>query len=427
MRRVTARRQPHEGGGRLRAFWHVATGSAAAASLILAVLVLVSVFIAVAVPRASLGYRTQVLQRIFHAAPSTQTAVLADANITGQLQSNLSAPQLASVGRQLAAGLHRDGLALAPPAAQWSGVAAGSSQFFVSGQPPEKAMAPPQVELLYRSTLAGNAKLVAGSLPGGAAAQGPSGAFQIAVTTATAAKFHLHVGSRLRLPSRGTGTAGATAVVTGVIRPLGAASSFWSVDLVASAPRLTYPCTDCTPYWASAAFVGPAQLQAAQRFASGQSLHALWSFPLDLGGINADQVAGLQQSLQALSYLPVTSSVSSKISASAGEGSTTVITLSSGLVPALQSFVATDDAVQRVLSLLLVSLAVIGAVMVLLGARLVAEHRRGEFTMMRARGASLRQVATVAFAGSAVVVVPAAAVGIAVGVLATPGPDSRLS
>jgi putative ABC transport system permease protein len=427
MRRVTARRQPHEGGGRLRAFWHVATGSAAAASLILAVLVLVSVFIAVAVPRASLGYRTQVLQRIFHAAPSTQTAVLADANITGQLQSNLSAPQLASVGRQLAAGLHRDGLALAPPAAQWSGVAAGSSQFFVSGQPPEKTVAPPQVELLYRSTLAGNAKLVAGSLPGGAAAQGPSGAFQIAVTTATAAKFHLHVGSRLRLPSRGTGTAGATAVVTGVIRPLGAASSFWSVDLVASAPRLTYPCTDCTPYWASAAFVGPAQLQAAQRFASGQSLHALWSFPLDLGGINADQVAGLQQSLQALSYLPVTSSVSSKISASAGEGSTTVITLSSGLVPALQSFVATDDAVQRVLSLLLVSLAVIGAVMVLLGARLVAEHRRGEFTMMRARGASLRQVATVAFAGSAVVVVPAAAVGIAVGVLATPGPDSRLS
>ena len=104
-----------------------------------------------------------------------------------------------------------------------------------------------------------------------------------------------------------------------------------------------------------------------------------------------------------------------------------MVTLSNGLVPALQSFVATDDAVQRVLSLLFVSLAVIAAVMVLLGARLVAEHRRGEFTMMRARGASLRQVAAVAFAGSAVVVVPAAAVAIAVGVLATPGPDSWLS
>jgi len=426
VRRATARHNRARG-GRLGASWRAATGSAAAASLMLAVLVLVSVFVAVAVPRASLGYRTRVLQRIFHAASSAQTTVLADANISGQLDSHLSAPQLASVHRQLAAGLHRDGLPLAPSGAQWSGMAAGSSQFFVSGQPPDKAMAPPQLELLYRSPLAGNARLVAGSLPGGAVAHGPPGAFHVAVTTATAARFHLHVGSRLRLPSRGTGMAGGTAVVTGVIRPVGAASSFWSVDPVASAPRLTYPCRDCAPYWASAAFVGPAQLAVAQRFATGQSLHALWSFPLALGGVDADQAAGLQHALQALSYLPATSSVSNSISASAGQTATTVVTLSNGLVPALQSFVATDDAVQRVLSLLLVSLAVIAAVMVLLGARLVAEHRRGEFTMMRARGASLRQVAAVGFAGSAIVVVPAAAVAIAVGVLATPGPDSWLS
>ena len=47
------------------------TGTGAAASVALAILVLAGVFIAVAVPRASLGYRTQVVQRIFHAAPST--------------------------------------------------------------------------------------------------------------------------------------------------------------------------------------------------------------------------------------------------------------------------------------------------------------------------------------------------------------------
>jgi putative ABC transport system permease protein len=428
VRPATDRQEPPAREGGLGASWRAATGSAAAAGLMLGILVLVSVFVAVALPRASLGYRTQVLQRIFHSASSAQSTVLADADITGQSQSNLSALQLASIHGQLAAGLHRDGLPLAPPRAQWSGMSAGSSQFFVDGQPPDKAMAPPQLELLYRSTLAGNSRLVAGSLPGDSAAD-PSGPFRVVVTTATAAKFRLHVGSRLRLPSRGTGLAGATAVVTGVIRPVGAASSFWSVDLVASAPRLTYPCSygNCAPYWASAAFIGPAQMPAAQSFASGQSLHALWSFPLDLGGINADQAAGLQHALEALSYLPATSSVSSRISASAGQNSTTVISLSNGLVPALQSFVVTDDAVQRALSLLLVSLAVIAAVMVLLGARLVAEHRRAEFTMMRARGGSLRQVAAVAFAGSAVVVVPAAAVAIAVGVAVTPGPDSWLS
>ena len=139
---------------------------------------------------------------------------------------------------------------------------------------------PPQLELLYRSGLGGRARLVADSLPGGAAADGRPGAFQVAVTTATAARFGLHVGSRLRLPSRGTGMAGATAVVTGIIRPLRAASSFWSVHPVASAPRLTSPCDNCTPYWDSAAFVGQAQLAAAQRFAVGQSVHALWSYPL---------------------------------------------------------------------------------------------------------------------------------------------------
>ncbi len=53
-----------------------------------------------------------------------------------------------------------------------------------------------------------------------------------------------------------------------------------------------------------------------------------------------------------------------------------MVSLSSGLTVLLPAFVATDDAVQRALSLLFVSLAVIGAVVVLLGARLVTEHRR---------------------------------------------------
>ena len=77
--------------GRIAASWMAATGVATAASLALAILVLAGSFIAVAVPRASLGYRTQVVQRIFHAAPSQQTAVLGDANLSGLSQGYLSA------------------------------------------------------------------------------------------------------------------------------------------------------------------------------------------------------------------------------------------------------------------------------------------------------------------------------------------------
>ena len=88
---------------------------------------------------------------------------------------------------------------------------------------------------------------------------------------------------------------------------------------------------------------------------------------------------------------------------------------------------ATDDAVQRALSLLFVSLAVIAAMVVLLGARLVTVRRDREYRMMRARGASLRRLALVALRGGAVVVLPTAAVAIAAAVAVTPGPASQLS
>ena len=73
------------------------------------------------------------------------------------------------------------------------------------------------------------------------------------------------------------------------------------------------------------------------------------------------------------------------------------------------------------LELLYVSLAVMGAVVVLLGARLVAQRRAAEFTLMRARGAALYQLAWLVLRASVVI---AAAAGAAAAVLAiglTPG------
>ncbi len=412
-------------------------GTGAAASLALALLVLVGVFVAVAVPRASLGYRTAVLQRSFRGLSSTATTVLADATISGLTGHALSATQLDAARSQLAAGLRRDSLPLAPPAAEWSGMASGSSQFSVAGRARATTLAPPQLELLYRSGLGRNARLVAGSLPAaarlpGAAAPGSpasqAGAggtapatFQVAVTQATAGRFGLHPGSRLR-------AAGEVIAVTGIIRPLRPASSFWTVDPVAAAPLLTYPTPNSAPYLSTGAFVSAAELPALQQaYVTQAPLRAIWSFPLTLRGVTADQAAALARALLAIGYLPAVAGVSTSLNTSAGQAATVQVSLSSGLAATLPSFVATDDAVQRVLSLMFVSLAVIGAVVVLLGARLVAARRRGEFTMMRARGASLRQVAGVALGSGAAVVLPAAALGAVAAVAVTPGPASRLA
>jgi putative ABC transport system permease protein len=413
---------------RARAGWPAVTGTGAAASATLALLVLVCAFVAVAVPRASLGYRTAVLQRAFQAADEAQQAVLADGDLSGQNGPPLSVAQLAAGQAGFAAGLRQDGLPLGAPRAQWSGLASASSLLSGATAPGLRHMAQPQLELLYRSTLPSQSALVAGTMPASVQQHGSSATFGVAVTQATAARLGLRIGSLLR-------TAGQRLVVTGIVRPAGPRSAFWTVDPLAAAPQLTQVGrADAAPFWSGAAFVGPAEMEALQTQLTAETMHALWCFPLSLGAVNADQAGSLEHKLQALSFLPVAASVSKHLGGSAGsatfngiEGTALPITLSDGLVSVLPAFLSTDDAVQRTLSLLFVSLAVIGAVVVLLGARLVTLHRSREYAMMRARGAALRQVSVVALRGGAVVVLPAAIAGIATAVAVTPGPASVLS
>jgi putative ABC transport system permease protein len=407
---------PQSLASRAKAAWPAATGTGAAASVTLALLVLVCTFVAVAVPRASLGYRTAVLQDDFRTATSAQKTVLADGDLTG-FGEQLSAAQMEAARVQFAAGLRGAGLPLAPSRAQWAGLATGSSPVSGATGPALRRTGQPEIELLYRSTLPSQSALVAGSLPATVQALGGRAAFQVAVTKATAARLGLHVGSRLR-------AAGLALVVTGIVRPVGPGSSFWTVDPMAAAPQLTQLSRDSEPFWSNAAFVGPAEAGAVQQRLSGTPLHALWSFPLSLGGVTADQAASLERKLVATSYLPVATSISGGLSST---GSPFVVSLSNGLTVLLPSFVATDDAVQRALSLLFVSLAVIGAVVVLLGARLVTLHRGREYAMMRARGAALRQIALVALRGGALAVLPAAVAGVAAAIAVTPGPASVLS
>jgi putative ABC transport system permease protein len=403
-----------------RTAWPAMTGTAAAASVTLALLVLVCTFVAVAVPRASLGYRTAVLQRAFSTTQPSQKVVLADGDLSGLSAQPLSPALLETARAQLAIGLRRGGLPLAPARTQWSGLATGATTLSGATAPALRHMPPPVIELLFRSGLASRSVLTAGKMPAAVTINGTHDTFQVAVTTGTAARLGLHVGSRLR-------TAGQTLLVTGIVRPADPASDFWSNDPIAFTPQLTQLGIDATPFLTAGAFVGPAEADEMQRQLSTEPLHALWSFPLALSGVTADQAASLQRKLQATSYLPVASSVSSSLAAGGSEGSPFVVSLSSGLTVVLPSFVATDDAVQRALSMLFVSLAVIGAVVVLLGARLVTVHRDSEYAMMRARGAALRQIMLLALRGGAVMVLPAAVVGVAAAIAVTPGPASVLS
>jgi putative ABC transport system permease protein len=81
----------------------------------------------------------------------------------------------------------------------------------------------------------------------------------------------------------------------------------------------------------------------------------------------------------------------------------------------------TAQSVDALLWLLYVSLTVTGLAVLLLAARMVAMRRSAELTVVRARGASLRQVALATGGAAALVCVPAAVIAVALGIVAVPG------
>jgi putative ABC transport system permease protein len=226
---------------------------------------------------------------------------------------------------------------------------------------------------------------------------------QAAVTTATAARFGLRVGSQLN--------AGAfQLVITGIIQPADPAGAFWSLDSLAAKPTLA-PGTSSKPsYWTGALFVGPAALPLLESGLNPDAMFVSWAYPVALAQVTAGQAGGLAASVGSLI-------ASGGTVVAPGIGGPVTVSVTSQVPSILSTFVSQESAVTPVLELLYVSLAVLGAVVVLLGARLVAQRRAAEFTLMRARGASLYQLGWLVLRASAVVaaVAGAAAVALAVG------------
>ena len=388
---------------RLRARWAALTGTGGAASIALALLVLGCVFVSVASPRVSLEYRTRALQSSLAGTTPLVRSVLASigyTDFTVAYQGQIPASALVDARGQLRANLARIGLPLQPASADWSslttayGVVGGAARSAFNGS------TPPQLEVSYRDVLGGNARLVAGAYPGPAAGH----RLNIAVTVATARRFGLHVGSRLTTANK------IRLTVSGIIRPADPGSAFWTADPNAAAPGPPIP--RGPQYWSGAAFVSATELGQLQSDFNLYNGQLVWDFPLAIDGVNADQAVGLQNELNEASFR------AGAVETVAGPVS---IAVGSGLSSQLFAFVTTDAALAVLLSLLFVSLTVLGLVVVLLGARMVAENRRAEFGLMRARGAARPQLALLALAGGAAAAVPAALAGLAAAVAVTPG------
>jgi putative ABC transport system permease protein len=392
---------------RVRAAWVTLTGTGAGASVAFALLVFASVLASLAIPRESVGLRNEALQRVIAASRPGDRTVIATAGETSMTDSSgkVSPADIAAVGASLRARLAAVGVSLASNPPAWSSLTTGFVP--VAGAAKAAGHGQPQLEMIYRTALARYCQIVAGRLPAGGSPAGQQVVVQAAVTTTTAARFGLRVGTRLNAgPVR--------LVVVGIIRQVNPGSTFWSDDPVAARPALAQGSPPQLPVWFGAVFIGPGALPLIESGLGNVEMGVTWVYPAALGRLTAGQAGALDASVASL----VSSGATSITSA---VGHPVMVTIASQIPSMLSSFIAGESGVSPVLELLYVSLAVMGAVVVLLGARLVGQRRAAEFTLMRARGAALYQLGWPVLRASVVIAAAAGAAAATLAIGLTPG------
>jgi putative ABC transport system permease protein len=391
---------------RLRASWVTLTGTGAAASVAFGLLVFASVLASLAIPRESVELSNGALQRVIAASRLTDRTVIGtvpESDLTDEI-GQVQAGDVAGVGASLRARLAAGGMPIASDPPAWASLTTGYVP--VTGTARAAGNGTPQFEMTYRTELARYSQIVAGRLPVSGSYPGNHAVVQAAVTTTTAARLGLKVGARLNAGS-------LQLVITGIIRPTDPAATFWSEDPGAARPALTQAAAPQLPYWIAAAFIGPGGLPLVEVTIGTTEMQVTWVYTAALGGITAGQADELEAN--------VTSLASSGATVFTPAGNPVTVTISSQIPAILSPFISAENAVAPALELLYVGLTVIGAVVVLLGARLVAQRRAAEFTLMRARGAALYQLAWLVLRASAVVAAVAGALAALLGIGLTPG------
>ncbi|HMD95549.1 MAG TPA: hypothetical protein VKG80_23190 [Trebonia sp.] len=404
------------------------TGMGGTATAALALLVFGCVFAVTAGPREALATRTQALRQTLAAVPALQQAVTVTASwdgVTGLLGAadfgapgggNLTAAQLGEFTSQLHGDFNRGVVHLAPRGADWAAMT--SSAHTVTSTLPAVNI-PVHLEVTYRQPLTQYTRLVAGHYP--AATANPV-RLPVLLSPQTARQFGLHLGSTMKISGPQIEYSGSlesiTLIVAGIVVPRDPSSTFWTADPTVLTPDLETP-TPGVAFWVGGVFADPDDISAIQQDFGPEGLAIQWEFPMVFGSLQGQQAQPLHDALNLLSAQ--SPALTGDIAAAAG-----TLQVTAGLLQPLAAFLATAQAVDVLLWLLYVSLAVAGLVVLLLAARMVAMRRSAELTMCRARGASLRQIAVVTARGAAVACVPAAALAVLLAVLAVPGAGPEL-
>ncbi|GGU34945.1 FtsX-like permease family protein [Streptomyces violascens] len=268
---------------------------------------------------------------------------------------------------------------------------------------------PPRLTVATQSDLAAHARVVSGRLPSGSADQ-KSAEAEGAVTTATAKTLNIKAGSVLHVATLGGPRLAFK--VTGIVEPLLPEAGYWSVLPVLRTPQLLSASSQPDPpkYWHGGLLLAPGAAPALLATDSKPETYA--QLAPSSADLNARQFDGLKASVAGLQNGPALSRIRTSFSISTS--------LYTELDRVLLSYATVRDSITPVVAVAGSGTATVAAVVLLMAGGLAAARRTAELALLRARGGSLRQIAGRLLAESAVVVVPAAALGLLLAVLAVP-------
>ncbi|MFI6350780.1 ABC transporter permease [Streptomyces sp. NPDC050560] len=231
---------------------------------------------------------------------------------------------------------------------------------------------------------------------------------EAAVSEETAERLHIKAGSLIHLP-------GTTVHVTGIVRPRNPSGPYWSVESVLRTPVFAQIRTQETPpphYWLGALLLAP---DAAPMLLGTRGTPVrYWRLPLHTGGLHAHELPAFKSAV-----------------ASAMDGPT-LLRIRSLTNPGLSAGTDLDDligeyeglhsGIQPVVSVAASGTGTVALVVLLMAAALAARRRHAELALLRARGATLGGIGGRLLAETAVVSVPAGAVGLGAALLFADGP-----
>jgi putative ABC transport system permease protein len=405
-----ARRSPS-----IAARWRRLTGSAAVTTFAFGLVVCMCALMAVAGPRSIAHLRTNAFRELVARTPALDTTVIGTDDLSSlgpalNLRTALHSADIDAVKSALEQHL-APRLPIGPVSGYWDGLTTPFTP--VEEIPTSSGTVNAEFEFAYRSPLPKYVRVVAGSLPEQVAQHRGVVTIPVAITRATAKRFGFSVGSEV------FAAPGFSVKVAGIVAPRDARAPFWTVDPIAAAPTFVEP-VNSPLYWLGGLFTPAAALAPLQAMFNQSSTQLTWVFPLALHHLTGSQAISLGATMRGtLSSAGTLTFTSAQNLAS--------VELHSGATGLLKQFVSEASAVGNVLDLMSVSLAVVGAAVVLLTAWLMAEQRREEFALLWARGASRRQLGATALRASASATLPGAAIGIGLAVALTPGADAPLA